>query len=270
MLLLLALACTPEFDAARTRLGDFRILSVGLREDALAAPTWSGAGPWHDRAVTKAWVAGGEELDPALPPDPLGTVEVTVTSAGGTSERARLVREADAADIVVEDVTVTAGQEPGVASLSVDAPGSTHVRWSVDGGSLLTTGSHAADWTLPEDGAIATAFLLALDDRGGTAWAWVDLSADPARATIGVGTRRFGVDAVPAVLNASMLATIAEDPDEGYALVELAPSDELTAPVAPPCGARVDGTFDAEALADGRCGKDEVLGVRVLLGGVRP
>ncbi len=270
MLFLLTMACTPDFDSARTDLQDFRILSVGLREGALAAPTWSGLGPWHDEAVVRTWSAGGTEVDPLAPPDPLGTVEVTVTGAGDTSERAALTRAADAADIVIASVTVTRGEEPSVARLVVDAPGSTHVRWSVDGGSLLTTASHAADWTLPEDGALATAFVLALDDRGGTAWSWVDLSADFARPTIGVGTRRFAVDTLPTTMNASMRATIVEDADEGYALAEVAASDDLTVPLAPACGARDDGTFDVEALADGRCGRSDVVGVQVLLGGVTP
>jgi hypothetical protein len=82
MLLFLSLACTPDFDGARTALQDFRILSVGLREGALAAPTWSGAGPWHDGAVARDWSAGDAAIDPLAPPDPLGSVEVTVTPTG--------------------------------------------------------------------------------------------------------------------------------------------------------------------------------------------
>ena len=270
MLLFLAMACTPDFDSARTDLQDFRILSVGLREGALAAPTWSGAGPWHDRAVTRAWSVGDSTVDPLAPPDPLGTVEVTVTGGDGASERAVLTRATDAADITIAGVTVTRGEDPGVASLVVDAPGSTHVRWSVDGGSLLTTGSHAADWTLPAEGGLATVFVLALDDRGGTAWTWADLSADGALPTVGVEVRRFGVDAVPATLNSSMLATIVEDPDEGYALASLTTGETEDPLPPPPCGVGEDGLFDVEALVDGRCGKDEVLGARVVLAGVTP
>ncbi len=271
MLLFLSLACTPDFDSARSDLRDFRILSVGLREGALAAPTWSGAGPWHEAAVVPDWSAGDSPLDPRAPPAPLGTVEVTVTGGDGASERAVLTRASDAADIELVGVTVTRDADPGIASLIVDAPGSTHVRWSVDGGSVLTTASHAADWTLPEEGALATMFVLALDDRGGTAWTWVDLSADTTPPTVGVGTRRFGVDAVPDTLNSDMLATIVDDPNEGYALASLT-TGETEDPVAPPpCGTRGDGRFDVEALVDGRCGKDDdVLGARVLLAGVKP
>jgi hypothetical protein len=260
---ILLAACTPSFDETRGELLSARIVALGERDGALRAPAWSGLGPWHEDAVTADWTdASGAAVDAATPPAPPWDLAVSVAFPDGAQERG-VLRRGDAQRWGIDDVQTAPGAD-GV-DVTVVAPGAVAVRWAVDGGTLEPTDSHAARWELPADGSLATAFALALDEAGGTAWAWIDATRSAA-GTVRVGTRRFRADAVA---TGDVQARLVEDPDEGWALAELSAA---AAPgvAAPGCGANPDGSFDVDALVDGRCGRADVSGATVWLRGVSP
>ncbi|MEN9787551.1 MAG: hypothetical protein RLZZ299_2815 [Pseudomonadota bacterium] len=263
MLWLLLVACTPDFDESRGDLLSARILALGERDGALRAPAWSGLGPWHEESVATAWTdAAGAAVDAATPPAPPWALDAEVTFPDGATERG-VLRRADAQRWGIDDVQAI--QDADGVDLTVVAPEAVAVRWAVDAGTLVPTGSHAARWDMPEDGSIATAFALALDEAGGTAWAWIDATRS-ATGTVRVGTRRFRADGA---VSGDVEARLTEDPDEGWALTGLVSAASPSVP-APACGARPDGSFDVDALADGRCGRADVSGATVWLRGVSP
>ena len=263
MLLLLLAACTPDFDESRGDLLSSRILALGEREGALRAPAWSGDGPWHEAAVAVTWTdPAGTAAASTAPPAPPWELGAAVAFPDGAEERGVLSRAAPQT-WGIDDVQ-TAYDEGGI-DLLVVAPEAVAVRWAVDAGTLVPTGPHAARWELPEDGALATAFALALDDAGGTAWAWIDATR-VSTGTVRVGSRRFHADAV---VEGDAQARLVADPEEGWALADLVAAAAPGAP-APACGARDDGSFDVDALADGRCGRADVLDATVWLRGVSP
>ncbi len=258
--LILLLACTPDFDEARGELASFRILGAGTRDDALAVATWSGMGPWHARAPTVAWSVNGEAVTAA--PDAAFTAMATV-SDGTTTERAVLSVADDATTLRIDAATRTP-REDGGYDLAVTCEGATRVTWSIEGGTLVPTSATSATWTPADDTAdIVTAFALALDGRGGTAWTWFDLPVGDIGPAVTVGSRVLRTDATAAG-DGPWRATLEEDPDEGYRLAGLTPAEDVAGDLT--C-ATPGGALDAEALVDGRCGRDELLGAEVVVGG---
>ncbi|MDP2310260.1 MAG: hypothetical protein Q8P18_29865 [Pseudomonadota bacterium] len=275
MIFSLLLACTPTFDETRKDLEGFRLVAMAAEGSALRALVWSGEGALHPTAPTVTWTIDGAVITEA--PAPPFTARVTVGN-GSASEEGELVVSADAVTPVISGFTRAFDGEVAQLSLAVETGAVT--RWMASGGTFTETGPNAADWSIlplpDEDGVVAdpgpddTGLIaivgLTLDGNGGNTWSWVDIATD-AGPYLAVGGRLLPVDApVPAALTAEgrYLATLTlADTRAGLVLTDLAAAaDSDTGEIV--CGL---DPFDADALADGRCGLDEASGARVLLTG---
>jgi hypothetical protein len=270
VLALLVLACSPPFDETRKDLVGFRLVGMAAEGTTLRALVWSGEGAYHSVAPTVAWTIDGEAVT-AAPAAPF-TALVRVESAAGEFEEGELVIEEAAVVPVVSGFTREMGDN--AATVAVTADGDTTTRWKASRGAFTETGPHAADWTqadlptedepdpAPGDPGPAALIALTLDGHGGTTWTWIDVATD-AGPYLAVGGRLLPVDAaVPA--EGRYLATLTPaDTLAGLVLTDLVPAGDTDT------GELVCGLdpFDADALADGRCGLDEAAGARVLLTG---
>jgi len=270
VLLLLTLACSPPFDETRKDLEGFRLVGMAAEGAALRALVWSGEGAFHSVAPTVEWTIDGEAVT-AAPAAPF-TARVRVESAAGEFEEGELVVSEAAAAPVVTGFTREMAEN--AASVSVTVEGEATTRWKSSRGAFTETGPNAADWTQaelptedepdPDPGAPGPAALIALtlDGHGGNTWAWIDVATDSG-PYLAVDGRLLPVDtAVPA--EGSYLATITPaDTLAGLVLTDLVPAEDTDT------GELLCGLdpFDADALADGRCGLDEASGARVLVTG---
>lgn len=255
MVLLLALACAPPFDQTRKDLRDFRLVGVRADEGALRALVWSGEGAFHATAPTVRWTVEGVEVTTA-PAAPFAA-RVRVENADGLVEEGELVVEEGASNPAIARFTRVVADTG--ASLAVEADAGT-TRWKASSGTFVETGPNSADWT-PADAPLTATVALTLDGSGGVSWNWIDVATD-ADPYLAVGGR--------------LLPTEAAVEGEGDWLATLAPADNLAGvvltdvvPAGDDPGERVCGLdpFDADALADGRCGLDEAAGARVRLSG---
>lgn len=267
-LLLLNLGCTPDFEETRTDLveGSFRVLGAGVRDGKLAVAAWSGDPAGFETALDVVWRVDGVALDDSSAPPAPFTAEATVTYANQT-ERVLLDVAADATPLSI----AAAARAQGDAgwTLALDVPGAVRTRWAHRYVDLTPTGPTEALLEVREgaDG-LAMVFALALDERGGAAWTWFDVPTPQAGLPLlAVGSRLLPVDVLPTTPG-PWLATI-DAPSTythayGFELTALEPAGTERGALS--C-ASPSGTLDAEALIDGRCGRDDVLGQRVRVEG---
>ncbi|MDP2313304.1 MAG: hypothetical protein Q8P41_10395 [Pseudomonadota bacterium] len=275
MLFLLLLACTPTFDESRKDLEGFRLVAMAADGPDLRALVWSGNGAFHPTAPTVTWTIDDVVVTEA--PVPPFTAHVRVESAAGEAEEGELVVQADAVVPVLAGFTRTFDGATAALAFTVETDAVT--RWMGSGGTFTETGPNAADWTIAnpapndddeledtaaEDIGLVAIVGLTLDGRGGNAWRWIDVATD-AGPYLAVGGRLLPVDTAPAdPTERPYLATLTPaDNRAGLVLTDVVPAED-TDPGDIVCGL---DPFDADALADGRCGMDDAGGARVLLTG---
>ncbi|MES2644316.1 MAG: hypothetical protein V4850_32825 [Myxococcota bacterium] len=271
MLFIVLLACTPTFDETRKDLDGFRLVGLAADSGALRALVWSGEGAFHRTAPVVTWSIDGEVVTEA--PAPPFTARVVVEGAEAT-EQGELVVSDDAVVPAMTGFSRTFDGATAALSLAVGTDAVT--RWMASGGTFTETGPNAADWSIlpapdedgvvadaePEDTGLVTIVGLTLDGRGGNTWSFLDVGTD-AGPYLAVGGRLLPIDVqVPG--EGRYLATLtAAENRAGLVLTDVvAAADTDTGDVV--CGL---DPFDADALADGRCGLDDAIGARVLLTG---
>jgi hypothetical protein len=265
------LACTPSFDETRKDLDGFRLVGLAADTGALRALVWSGEGAFHRTAPIVTWTIDGEVVTEA--PAPPFTARVVVESADAT-EQGELVVSADAVVPAITGFSRTFDGATAALAFVVETDAVT--RWMASGGTFTETGPNAADWSIlpapdedgvvahaePEDTDLVTIVGLTLDGRGGNTWSFLDVATD-AGPYLAVGGRLLPIDVqVPG--EGRYLATLtAAENRAGLVLTDVVAAADTDT------GALVCGLdpFDADALADGRCGLDEAVGARVLLTG---
>lgn len=257
MTLLLALAaCAPVFDQSRKDLADFRLLAMALDGDVPRAAVWSGHGAWHPTAPTLTW----EDAEWAAGDDPVRWHELSLHAedAEGHAEDGLLEVDEGHANPVVSGFMREVADR--TATLALDAPDGASTRWASTGGTFTETGPHAATWEAGADG-LATIFALTMDGEGGNTWTWIDVAVNTDGPFLAVGGRLLPLDAAPVEAEGTFLATLsAADTLSGVLLtdVEAGTGGDVVCGLDP---------FDPDALADGRCGRDEAEGARVALAG---
>lgn len=271
MLLAMLLACTPAFDETRKDLDGFRLVGLAADAGTLRALVWSGEGAFHRTAPTVTWTIDGAVVTEA--PAPPFTARVVVDS-GDATEQGELVVSDDAGVPEINGFSRTFDGTTAALSLAVDTDAVT--RWTASGGTFTEIGPNAADWSIlpapdednvvagaePEDIGLIAIVGLTLDGRGGNTWSFLDVATD-AGPYLAVGGRLLPIDVqVPG--EGRYLATLTAAANRaGLVLTDVVAAADTDV------GDRVCGLdpFDADALADGRCGLDEAVGARVLLSG---
>lgn len=254
-------ACLEPFPTGRHDLVDLRI--VGMRADAtgeLGAYTWEGAEAWSATAPTREWggdvvCADGCRLDGP------GTATLTITGEDGATESGELAWGADAGALAWDRVSVDVDDD--TASIVLDVPGAERVRWMAPAGELEESAPDTATYVLPGEGVWPVVGLW-LDGNGGNGWVTVDVVSGVSGPFLRVGARRFPVDTdLDAGTGTFLGVVVAADTLAGFTFAELRPDDGT--PLAPVCGDG-DDRWDPDAVAERRCGLDEVLGhpVRVV------
>lgn len=247
--MLLLLACAEPFDVRRQDLGPLRIAAVGVVDGRASAAVWSGEGMGHATAPQLTWTLDGDEL---------GTGWDVAVAAPGTLE------------LVVE-----AGQEVEHAQVSVAYADA--FEWTRDGDDVvrleLDAGDRTARWmtahgvneVVPleplvgqvtwDEAGHAQHLALVQDGVGGNRWAWIDTAYDvPGLVRHEGRLLEAETDTVGVVT-----ATLVEAADGGVGLADV--STDLEGVVQPDCAPA--SPFRTAWVADGRCGLDEVLGLRV-------
>jgi hypothetical protein len=253
VLTVLLFACTPEFDETRKDLDGFRLVAMAADSAEPRALVWSGEGAWHSTAPTLTWTLDAE-------PDTF-TAALHVENAAGDAEDGVLVVDTEATIPVVTSFTRTV--DGSHASLALEGPDDAHfTRWMGTSGTFTETGPLSADWDADEDGT-ATLVALTIDGHGGNTWTLLDVMTGDPTPALAVGGRLLPVDTITAGSGWYLATLTAADTLAGYLLTDVVAAEDGTG------GDVVCGLdpFDVDALADGRCGRDEAEGARVALYG---
>jgi hypothetical protein len=181
---------------------------------------------------------------------------VQAEDVDGHRESGELCVAADAVTPVVTAISRELTGNGANLELTVDGASTTH--WMSPAGEFSESGPHATTWT--SDGA-SVILALTFDGRGGNTWTVIDVPSSLAPPYLVAGGRVFPISESLQGEGWFVATLAADDALSGIRLVDVQPaSGPSDGEIA--CGA--DG-LDLDALVEGRCGRDEILGARVAL-----
>lgn len=169
----------------------------------------------------------------------------------------------------------------GALRLTVEPadPDLTLTHWMGAGGQFAELDPHQTDWFAAEveidDGEVVASVplgvgvyplvALTLDGVGGNTWTWVDAGVDVG-PHLRVDGRILPIDS--SISGSGLFVGTVEAVEDlvGFRLVEVEPVSDTSA-ADPGCGAGEDGMLDLDLIASGGCGRDELVGRRVVLSG---
>lgn len=246
----LLLACQEPFDQDRHDLVDFRIAGMAA-EEAPTALLWAETGLWSATAPSLVWTSSVEGED---------TVHTLVaTDAEGHQESGRLVVEPGAHQ---PGLVAFTREEGWSLAVELDREASTH--FMAPAGEFSETGPQSTDWDPAGASGIVPVIALSFDGFGGVRWDVLDVPVDVDPPWLELGGRIF-----PTELEAegSGWWAVSLEADEGWAGLRFADPLPATGPEEGEAVCGGSGDFDPGWLAEGRCGRDEILGARVVVEG---
>lgn len=259
MLLGTLLGCLTPFSEDRHDLTDFRIVGLGATEDGeLRALLWSGNGLWHATAPTVVWKVDGEVVTTV--PSGAWMASAQASDADGNVETGNLEHQAGAANPTVG--TLSRVVHGNTAELAFDMGEESVTHWMAPVGTFTESGPHEASWN--GESGITPLIALHLDGKGGTSWSIFDVAIGDVGTTMDVGGRIFRVETELRGAGWYLVTLSASDDYAGFVL------DDIEAAVGAADGESVCGAdgLDFVAVAEGRCGRDALLGARVAIYGV--
>lgn len=274
---------------------------------ALRAFVYSGHGMWHPAPPDVTWTAGGVTASgpsASLAVSPPVTIEVVATD-GASSESATYTLDAAPAppvveswargtvDLTIDDIVtpianraaVPAGADTPVApggalrfSLGVrEADTTTH--WMATDGDFAELDAASTDWFAATaivdnneidsssaiDAGVRSVVALTLDGQGGNSWITLDAPVGILGSRLLVRGRVFPVDAEPGS-GLWAVTPVATEDDAGVALTDVALVDDASTGEAV-CGQPAASPFDFDAVAEGWCARDDLVGARLVVSG---
>ncbi len=290
-------ACDAEFSVARGELGPWRLGGLSVVQGQARAAVWSGLGPWHDEPTELTWWVDGEpigqghgvwvpdgevlEVEAVAPSGDTFIGEVSIAVAPTITELSRqsIDLTGEALDLahrrtVEGDVvaSVVALEEATRVGLTVGREVET--RWMSAQGTPLALDEVTADLlhedVVFDDGeveertALAAGFghhlALALDGSGGNTWIWVD-TANGVEPPVWRHRGRL----LPGEVAPGLVAgTLTADDTHGVVLDDTERVNDLDTQEPLDC-AEGGVPFELFWVTEGRCLRDEVVGVRVVV-----
>lgn len=253
MLLLLA-ACQEPFPEDRHDLSDFRLAGLAVERGEFRVLAWSGYGAWHRAPPTVRWTVDGRAVT-AAPAAPF-CADVEVEDEDGHREAGELCLDAAADTPEIRGFTRTLTGSGAELALDVGSPATTH--WMAPAGEFSESGPHATTWA-GDAGSIAIG--LTFDGHGGNAWTVIDLPRTLPPPYLAVGGRVLPISESLQGEGWYTATLAADDALAGVRLVDVQPA---TGPGDGEAACGADG-LDLDALVEGRCGRDALLGARVAI-----